>query len=189
MLFSEWGESVCGCLEKKCSFFRVLQLFCAATLSASSWKSLNFSERRWCCHCRPFSGNQSSLYVSLYKARNICLSVCKYVCMYVCPSHISRTVYPIYFIFGRCIAGDTRECSVKIWCNLDKQTTSHSVLHQQVGLLGSAIACHGQSCTTHPWEKVGDDISLRLITLTLGFVAGFWLIWKKERKRERGRTN
>ena len=45
----------------------------------------------------------------------------KLSCLYVCPSHISRTIRLIFFIFGVTIAEDPWKCSVEfgtIWmCN------------------------------------------------------------------------
>ena len=61
------------------------------------------------------------------------ISVCLSVCMYVCLLRISKTVHPIDFTLGGCIAGDPRTCSVEfgaLWTfrinKLNKQTASHS---------------------------------------------------------------
>ena len=54
--WNRWMISSCIWYPKK--FFSV---WCMAAPSASSGKSLNFSERRWCCHCFSFSGNQSHI--------------------------------------------------------------------------------------------------------------------------------
>ena len=48
-----------------------------------------------------------------YPTKNLGLSVCLYACMDVCPSDISRTIHPIYFTLGRCVAVDIRVCNVK----------------------------------------------------------------------------
>ncbi len=43
------------------------------------------------------------------------ISVCLSVCIFI----MSRTVHPVDFTCGGCVAADPRECSVALWCNMD----------------------------------------------------------------------